>query len=611
MEKFCPACSRVYNDDAAVCEVDGERLVLLNEEPSLVGHVLDGKYTLLSKLGEGGMGSVYLAEQATMGREVAIKVLRREFSQNRTAIKRFLREARAASKLGHPNTITVYDFGQSNDGLLYLVMERLSGRPLADILDQDGALTPQRAAHIFGQICDSLAEAHKQGITHRDLKPENIFIEQKVGNDDFVKVLDFGIAKMQGDDATGQATATGMICGTPSYMSPEQAMGKDIDGRSDIYALGVLLYEMLTNEKPFEGDTPMEVMLKHINEPAPDIYQRTGVQVPHGVQLTIEKLLSKRAPDRPGDCQEAKRLLIAGLDTPLVGPILSTLDPALPKKRKNDTADRMQSLEKTGLSQAVTVRAKSDILQIPPKKKSKRTYIWFGVGAAVAGAVVALIVALSGGETPNDSRAVDPQASAPTSTPPANGADTPSVPRSKHGAAQQGARVDIPIPVEVPEREATPRPPEPDTQGADATDSAENQVADAALPAPVGDTSEDGNPNEVENAPLEEVAVAPAAEVIPTAPTRARVILELQSVPSGAQVFEGEALLGTTPLTFARDKDSGPVKLSLRLRGYRPLAVELGTVDDVTQRVELKRAPGLAKDPNAKDPNSPGFGGTF
>ena len=308
MEKFCPACSRVYGEDATSCEADGERLVLLSEEPSLVGHVLDGKYTLMSKLGEGGMGSVYLAEQATMGREVAIKVLRREFSQNRMAIKRFLREASAASKLAHPNTITVYDFGQSNDGLLYLVMEKLTGRPLADILDSDGALPVPRAVHILSQICDSLSEAHKNGITHRDLKPENIFIEEKVGNEDFVKVLDFGIAKMQGDETTTQATAAGMICGTPAYMSPEQAMGKEIDGRSDIYALGVLLYEMLTNEKPFEGDTPMEVMLKHINEPSPDIYQRTQVQVPQGVQDTVDKLLAKKPDGRPADCQVAKKI---------------------------------------------------------------------------------------------------------------------------------------------------------------------------------------------------------------------------------------------------------------------------------------------------------------
>lgn len=600
MEKFCPACSRVYNDDAAVCEVDGERLVLLNEEPSLVGHVLDGKYTLLSKLGEGGMGSVYLAEQATMGREVAIKVLRREFSQNRTAIKRFLREARAASKLGHPNTITVYDFGQSNDGLLYLVMERLSGRPLADILDQDGALPPQRAAHIFGQICDSLSEAHRQGITHRDLKPENIFIEQKVGNDDFVKVLDFGIAKMQGDDATGQATATGMICGTPSYMSPEQAMGKEIDGRSDIYALGVLLYEMLTNEKPFEGDTPMEVMLKHINEPAPDIYQRTGVQVPHGVQLTIERLLSKKVSERPGDCQDAKKMVIAGLDTPLVGPILSTLDPALPKKRRNDTAERVQNLEKTGLSQAVPVRVStqgrrgrpSESSFEPPVPKRSRAWIFWGAGAVAAGAIAALVVALSGRETNPEARAAE--------MPPVTAPPTPEAPKSEQALkAEAGTRANQTAgrpELEADTRSTDTRSPEADT----ATPEADTRAPEA-----------DTGPTDVTAEPAEVEAV-PAQVEVAQAPVKARIKLELQSVPPGAQVFEGEVMLGTTPIAFERDKDSGTVKLNLRLRGYKTQPVELGTVGDVNHKVELKRIPaGLVRDPNTKDPNSPGFGGTF
>ncbi|TNF35594.1 MAG: serine/threonine protein kinase, partial [Deltaproteobacteria bacterium] len=355
MERFCPVCSRVYGVEVTHCELDGEMLVILKEEPSLVGHVLDGKYTLISKLGEGGMGSVYLAEQTSMGREVAIKVLRREFSQNRMAIKRFLREARAASKLAHPNTITVYDFGQSNDGLLYLVMERLSGRPLGDILDDEGRMTPERTVHILAQVCDSLSEAHAHGITHRDLKPENIFIEQKVGNPDFVKVLDFGIAKMQGDDST-QATATGMICGTPSYMSPEQAMGRDIDGRSDIYALGILLFEMLTDEKPFEGDTPMEVMLKHINEPSPNILARTQLAVPVGLQHALDRMLSKDAQERPAHCQEVKRFLVEGLGTALTAPA-TTLNDTITHKRREEPAERAASQERTGLSPAVPPEA--------------------------------------------------------------------------------------------------------------------------------------------------------------------------------------------------------------------------------------------------------------
>ncbi len=612
MEKFCPACSRVYNDDVALCEVDGERLVLLNEEPSLVGHVLDGKYTLISKLGEGGMGSVYLAEQATMGREVAIKVLRREFSQNRTAIKRFLREARAASKLAHPNTITVYDFGQSNDGLLYLVMERLSGRPLADILDQDGVLAPQRASHIFGQICDSLAEAHKQGITHRDLKPENIFIEQKVGNDDFVKVLDFGIAKMQGDDATGQATATGMICGTPSYMSPEQAMGKDIDGRSDIYALGILLYEMLTNEKPFEGDTPMEVMLKHINEPPPDIYQRTGIQVPQGVQETIERLLSKKADQRPDDCQQAKHMLIAALTTPLIGPVHSTSDPTLSKKRRSDTDERMQSLEKTGLSHTLPARS-AGFDEAQPKKSPR--WFWWGAAAAAVVVAIVLLVALPG----NTKESVDAATEASGNSDemgPGGSVETPVV-GANNKQPTPGGQVDSGLP--GTERLATSAGGKLGdalagvTVDAPAADNAGD--ADIVEPSPDAVTADGGSAVLAADA-NSDAEVTIAVGTVEVEPERKRVRIEVLAVPEGAQIFEGEAFLGTAPMVFERDRDSGTVKLSVRARGYRPHAVELGTVNDVSTRVELRRATtggasGQIKEPGGKDPTKPGLGGTF
>ncbi len=573
MEKFCPACSRVYGEDATSCEADGERLVLLSEEPSLVGHVLDGKYTLMSKLGEGGMGSVYLAEQATMGREVAIKVLRREFSQNRMAIKRFLREARAASKLAHPNTITVYDFGQSNDGLLYLVMEKLTGRPLADILDSDGALPVPRAVHILSQICDSLSEAHKNGITHRDLKPENIFIEEKVGNEDFVKVLDFGIAKMQGDETTTQATAAGMICGTPAYMSPEQAMGKEIDGRSDIYALGVLLYEMLTNEKPFEGDTPMEVMLKHINEPSPDIYQRTQVQVPQGVQDTVDKLLAKKPDGRPADCQVAKKMLIAGVNTPLVGPVLSTNDPSLPRKRRDETNERAAALEKTGLSAAAPRPA---ILDVPPRRRP----VWAWAAAAVALVGVGTTVAIL--------------------------SQTTEVAQPSNAA----------VPTELADPAAPKEAPKP-VKTAAATPPKSTEPAKVNEPQPVAKEPVAVKPGSLAG----EVVTEAAARITDAPPVHVakvlKVKLEINSKPNNAEVYEGEAFLGTTPFMFEKDRDSGPVKLTLKAKGFRPQELVLGTVADVAQTVELKKATGHvgARDPrdpkDPKDPKGDGLGGTF
>jgi eukaryotic-like serine/threonine-protein kinase len=310
MEKFCPMCGRTYpNTGPDICEDDGDRLVALAEQPDLVGTNLEGKYEIRGQLGEGGMGTVYLARQESMGRDVAIKVLRPEYSHNRLAIKRFHREARAASRLAHPNTITVYDSGQSEDGLLYQVIELLKGQPLSDILDNEGPLDPHRAIRIVAQICDSLAEAHEAGIWHRDLKPENIFIENQFGNPEFVKVLDFGIAKIADANMT-QATATGMICGTPSYMSPEQAMGRELDHRSDIYSLGVLFWELLENKRPFEGNTPMEVMLKHINEPVPGVPEPVQGPMRGHLKELFEWVMAKPPQKRPKDCQELKVALL-------------------------------------------------------------------------------------------------------------------------------------------------------------------------------------------------------------------------------------------------------------------------------------------------------------
>lgn len=312
LQKFCPKCGRSFDNGVDLCDADGEKLVMVNEEPSLIGRVLEDKYKLTEIIGQGGMGTVYLGYQASMGRHVAVKVLKRRFAQEKVAIKRFLREARAASKLSHSNTITVYDFGQTPDGFLYMVMERLTGRALADVLDDEYRLTSARAVHVIGQICDSLAQAHDRGIQHRDLKPENIFIEPQAGNPDHVKVLDFGIAKMH-DEEGSQATATGMVCGTPAYMSPEQAMGKDIDGRSDIYALGVLLFELLTGKAPFDGDAAMEIMLKQLNEEPPTVPEKVRAEVPEALLDAMYAMLAKAPKDRPADCREVKGLLMAAI----------------------------------------------------------------------------------------------------------------------------------------------------------------------------------------------------------------------------------------------------------------------------------------------------------
>ncbi|PIE19403.1 MAG: hypothetical protein CSA66_02390 [Proteobacteria bacterium] len=564
MEKFCPTCSRVYGVDIDRCDVDGDKLVILKEEPSLVGHVLDGKYTMLAKLGEGGMGSVYRAEQTSMGREVAIKVLRREYSQNRTAIKRFLREAKASSKLGHPNTITVYDFGQSNDGLLYLVMELLTGRPLSDILDDDGAMPVERAVHIIAQVCDSLSEAHVNGIYHRDLKPENIFIEQKAGNPDFVKVLDFGIAKMNGDDKeVSQATATGMICGTPSYMSPEQAMGQDIDGRSDIYALGILLYEMLTDEKPFDGDTPMEVMLKHINEPSPNIHERTQLVVPQGIQDTIDAMLAKKAPGRPIDCQEVKKRLIAGLKTPLAGPIVSTDDPTLAKRRREDSGERAASDEKTGLAPVVRTYT-LDAVSIRPKRRMP----WLGAAALLLllGVGTGLYLWLSSGAP----AATDPPAPAVTSVDSAG---------EVRAAAPAGP---LPGGDEAGLADAAAESPDSATAVAAAGETAAGETMADEVVA-VGSVTGD-----LVNTIAGGRALALGAASAPPGPEM--VSLRLETRPPGANVYDADSvLLGESPLVLQREKGSPSVVLTLKKRFFHPRTVEFDTAGDIVKSFDLRR----------------------
>ncbi len=311
---LCPECGREFAEDAVFCPHDGQGLIQVGE-PSLIGTVIDGKYTVTDVLGEGGMGAVYLARHETMNREVAIKVLRREFSQNAEAIQRFLREARASSMLSHPNTITVYDCGQTETGQLYMVMQRLTGRSLAEIIDTEGAMPPERAVHILSQVCDSLTEAHSVGIIHRDLKPDNILIESKYGNPDWVTVLDFGIAKLlEGGGGAGRAvTQAGLICGTPDYISPEQVTGDPVDARSDIYALGVLLYELLTGQRPFVSESLVALMAMHVNDPPPPLDPKLEAKLPAKlVSLTFE-LMAKDPNDRPASCQLVRQRLQAAL----------------------------------------------------------------------------------------------------------------------------------------------------------------------------------------------------------------------------------------------------------------------------------------------------------
>jgi serine/threonine-protein kinase len=272
----------------------------------LVGQTIDGRYIVEALLGEGGMGCVYAARHAIIDKRVAIKVLRREAAQDELAAERFIAEAKAASKIGHQNIVDITDFGVLPAGNAYFVMEFLDGPTLGKLIHEQRQLPWLRALAIASEVARGLQAAHEQSIIHRDLKPENIFVLERDGRADFVKIVDFGIAK---DVKAGKRlTAVGMVLGTPEYMSPEQATGQETDHRVDQYALGCILYEMLTGDVPFRGENAPKTLTKHVFD---------GVTAPSSLRpdlpRVVERIVLRLLQKKPGDRYADMRALIAAL----------------------------------------------------------------------------------------------------------------------------------------------------------------------------------------------------------------------------------------------------------------------------------------------------------
>jgi serine/threonine-protein kinase len=263
-----------------------------------IGTTFDHRYKIQKLLGEGGMGFVYLARHKVIDKKVAVKVLRADLAKDREILDRFLQEAKAASSIGNPHIVDISDFGDLPDGSTYFVMEFLEGLSLSQLVDKGGRLTADRICHIGIQICDGLAAAHAQGIIHRDLKPDNVYVVPRGGDPDFVKVLDFGIAKVSGN-ANTKLTKAGAVFGTPHYMSPEQAAGAPVDHRTDIYALGVMLYEMVSGQLPFNADNFMGILTQHMYKaPVPIRALVPGPECPPSLEAVILKCLSKKPEAR-------------------------------------------------------------------------------------------------------------------------------------------------------------------------------------------------------------------------------------------------------------------------------------------------------------------------
>ncbi|MGB5314350.1 MAG: serine/threonine-protein kinase, partial [Polyangiales bacterium] len=325
--KVCPACRVDYGGGEVFCPVDATRLVTtsqisanpLDPDDPLIGRVLAGKYVVERRIGEGGMGLVYQGVHRDIDKRVAIKVLRDDLSRRPEVVARFRQEARSASRIGHENIVDISDFGETTRGASYFVMEFLEGEDLANVLGREATLGPERACAIVLQCCRALSATHAKGIVHRDIKPENIFLTKRDSVDDFVKIVDFGIAKMsdiETDGAPGRKlTKTGMIFGTPEYMSPEQAAGKELDHRVDVYALGIILFECMAGRVPFEGDTFMGVLTQHLFAELPSIRElNPNTKISRELELVIRKALAKDPDDRYQDTEELADAVQCALD---------------------------------------------------------------------------------------------------------------------------------------------------------------------------------------------------------------------------------------------------------------------------------------------------------
>ncbi len=299
----------------APAKVDGDK----SQDDPMLGTVIAGRYRIETRLGEGGMGAVYRVEHTHMRKRLALKVLHREMTSQHEIVARFEREAMAAAHIEHPNVAGATDFGKLEDGSCYLVLEYVEGSSLRSQIDQ-GPLDPPRAINVTVQILAALKRAHELGIVHRDLKPENVLLVDKDGDPDFVKVLDFGIARVPigaiGGEAGPSLTRAGMVYGTPEYMAPEQALGQEVDGRSDLYSVGVMLFEMLAGRRPYDNKDKVALLGQHVAGPIPSVRSRAPTQpITERLDAVVSKMLAKSPSDRYQDAAEAaEALFMVGVD---------------------------------------------------------------------------------------------------------------------------------------------------------------------------------------------------------------------------------------------------------------------------------------------------------
>lgn len=404
-QKICPTCGTEYPLSERFCPRDGTALRSAQGQGDLLGTVVADRYHILKKLGAGGMGTVYLAEHVKMGRKSALKVMNPGMNADPDAIARFNREAANASRLNHPNVCGIYDFGETPDGMIYLAMEFIEGSALTDLIERHGALAPARAGSIVHQTADALQVAHDAGIVHRDLKPDNIMVARHRDGSDLVKVVDFGIAKASSSDAQ-KVTKTGLVVGTPEYMSPEQLAGDKLDGRSDIYALGLVAFNCLTGTLPFAANSAQEAMIMRLTDvPRTLAAVRPDVAWPAELQRTLDLALARDAADRYQSAAQFGREFAAAVadmpataDTEAGTMVVSA--PSLPATRVAKPGGATAAAASAEASRGPTAASAPS-----PATKSRTPLIAGGVATALLAAGLVWKLGVAGGPaaTPADS----------------------------------------------------------------------------------------------------------------------------------------------------------------------------------------------------------------
>jgi serine/threonine protein kinase len=351
---ICQRCEAQYETWGGACPACGgtELLKLAPQVDKMLGRTIAGKYRILRRLGQGGMGSVYLAEQVGIGQQVAMKFLNAGLSMDPDVARRFLNEAKSYARVAHPNAVNLHDFGQDEEGTLYICMEYVEGDDLKRLLSNAGRLPVHEAADIILQVADVLSYAHARQVVHRDLKPENVMVRQGMRGW-HVKVLDFGIARIS--DGAPRLTIQGAVAGTPRYMSPEQAMGQDVDSRADIYAVGVVLFELLTGQQPFDGTSVAEIMQKQVHQPMPHLADVVAdLQLP-AIDAVIQKATAKKRVERYATMEAFASDLSNALPTLTGRSPISGVNPAV-KGSADNKEDKSNTLLFGDGSEATLVR---------------------------------------------------------------------------------------------------------------------------------------------------------------------------------------------------------------------------------------------------------------